>query len=116
MNNARPALQGWDRTCRADVGDQSALDHHFTLGPFPRRRSLESARKAFAILPLILVVTMMGLAGSTALAHDTKATGREIIERYLARQSVDSELAFIAMTISRPGMAKKEHRFLIAYR
>ncbi|MCI0541377.1 MAG: outer membrane lipoprotein-sorting protein [Verrucomicrobiales bacterium] len=67
-------------------------------------------------LRLILIAAVVGLAGLEALADDANPTGREIIERYLARQAVDSELAFVAMTISRPGLAKKEHRFLLAYR
>jgi hypothetical protein len=69
-----------------------------------------------AMLRCVLTMAVAGSLTSHSLAGEANLTGREIIDRYLARQTVDSELGFIAMTISRPGQAKKEYRFLAAYR
>ncbi len=65
---------------------------------------------------IILIAALLVLAGSGALAGEADLTGRQIVDRYLERQTVGSELAFIVMTVSRPGAEKKEYRFLTAYR
>ena len=65
---------------------------------------------------LSAILAIMAWIAPSAIGEGANLTGREIIEQYLARQAVDSELAFIAMTVSRPGVPKQERRFLLAYR
>jgi hypothetical protein len=78
---------------------------------------VDSAPYTCMMLRLTLAVAALCCLSASAFADVvTNLTGREIIDRYLARQAVDSELAFIAMTVSRPGAPKKENRFLLAYR
>ena len=46
------------------------------------------------------------------MSAEKKPSGREIIDRYLETQEVDSELAFIRMVTYIPGGVTKKHRFL----
>ncbi len=46
------------------------------------------------------------------MSAEKKPSGREIIDRYLETQEVESELAFIRMVTYIPGGVTKKHRFL----
>ncbi|HYV19841.1 MAG TPA: outer membrane lipoprotein-sorting protein [Verrucomicrobiae bacterium] len=74
-------------------------------GATPRRWPMA----ALAGLSLVLS-TAAGEAPKSAL------TGQAIVERYLKTQDVPSEMAFIAMVVSRPGAPPKEYRFLAVHR
>ena len=43
-------------------------------------------------------------------------TGEQIVAKYVATQEVDSEVAYVELSISQPGSATRKHRFLTVYR
>src|SRR5262245_3207224 len=65
---------------------------------------------------LLLAVPVMAIAATGSGGATDALTGKAIIERYVAKQDVMSEMALIAMVVSSPGGKAKEYRFLTVHR
>lgn len=65
---------------------------------------------------LAVSVDARAQAPSAKGGGDAGLTGPEIVARYVATQEVDSEIAYVKMTVSEPGAAPRENRFLTVYR
>ncbi|HZN02061.1 MAG TPA: outer membrane lipoprotein-sorting protein [Candidatus Polarisedimenticolia bacterium] len=86
-----------------------------------------SPRRRAPLPSFILVLTVAAAtAGASAPAvpvmpaargpaADASLTGQAVVERYLAKQDVPAEMAFIAMVVSSPGAGPKEYRFLTVH-
>ncbi len=78
--------------------------------------------RSFRLIVLVLLPgLLLGANGVVAAEGVTSAeaeplAARAIVDRYLATQDVRSELAFIKMTVSEPGLPLKERRFLVVHR
>jgi hypothetical protein len=67
-------------------------------------------------LLLFLVVGPASSSATEPMRDEAGLGGAAILANYVATQDADSEIAYIKMTVSEPGVPKREHRFLTVYR
>ncbi len=72
---------------------------------------------SFLLTPFLTVCLVSAISLSAAHHEEgIEMTGRAIVDGYVETQEVDSELAYIRMTIVLPGPRLEERRFLAVYR
>src|SRR5262245_339310 len=70
-------------------------------------------RRAGLVAAALCASAVAGLPATGHVARDSAPAAQDIVTRYLAKQTVPSELLYASMAITAPGVPKKEYRFLV---